>query len=394
MIDELSLGLAPVVVEQLLGVVRQIRDAGTTVILVEQSVNVALTAADTAYFLEKGEVKFHGPTAELLDRPDVLRAVYLQGTTASVTAAPNGRPGVARTRYRKRQRELAEAPVVLETHGLGKSFATNVVISDLSIALRQGEILGIVGPNGAGKTTLFDLISGFLRPDAGRIELRGRDVTGLGPDRRSKLGLLRSFQDARLFGSLTVHQAVCVALDRKLDVRDPVAAMLHLPEPVAAEKRLSEQADQLIEAMNIAAFRDKFVGELSTGSRRIVDLACILGSEPDVILFDEPSSGIAQREAEALGPLLHDIRERTGASLIVIEHDMPLVTSVADRLIALNLGRFVIEGDANTVLGHPEVVASYLGSNENVIARSGTGKATAPRPAREGPPGRKEPAQA
>jgi branched-chain amino acid transport system ATP-binding protein len=124
--------------------------------------------------------------------------------------------------------------------------------------------------------------------------------------------------------------------------------------------------------MGVEAFRDKFVSELSTGSRRIVDLACQVGLEPRVILFDEPSSGIAQREAEALGPLLLRIRERTGASLLVIEHDMPLITGVSDRIVALDLGRVVTEGDAATVLNDPIVVASYLGSTREVIERSGS----------------------
>src|SRR6185503_8822432 len=130
-----------------------------------------------------------------------------------------------------------------------------------------------------------------------------------------------------------------------------------------AERRLEGKADELIEFMGLAAFRDKFVSELSTGSRRIVDLACQIGMEPRVILFDEPSSGIAQREAEALGPVLLRIREETGASLLVIEHDMPLITGIADRIVALDLGSVVVDGDADTVLNHPQVVASYLGSS-------------------------------
>ena len=367
MIDELSLGLAPVVVEQLLEVVKELRSRGTTIILVEQSVNVALTVAETAYFMEKGEIKFHGPTAELLERPDVLRSVFLEGA-ASRQAAP------ARTRPRALASPSGNgaSPVILETTGVTKSFAGVRAIDEVSIELRDGEILGIIGPNGAGKTTLFDLLSGFLLPDEGRIEFAGRDITTLRPEKRSLLGLARSFQDARLFGALTVYQAIAVALDRELDVRDPVAAALNLPEIGDAERRVGTRVDELIAFMGLEAFRDKFINELSTGSRRIVDLACQLGMEPRVILFDEPSSGIAQRETEALAPLLLRIREETGASLLVIEHDMPLITTVADRIVALDLGRVVIEGDADTVLNDSHVVASYLGSTREVIERSGS----------------------
>jgi ABC-type branched-subunit amino acid transport system ATPase component/ABC-type branched-subunit amino acid transport system permease subunit len=369
MIDELSLGLAPVLVEQLLSMVRRFRDEGTTVILVEQSVNVALTVADTAYFMEKGEVVFRGPTAELLDRPDVLRSVFLEG------AGSAGRqPTTVRPRVRATTPDSGEGPRrVLATQGVSKHFAGVMAVQGVSLVLNEGEILGIIGPNGAGKTTLFDLISGFLAADDGSIEFEGRDITSMSPEKRSRLGLSRSFQDARMFGSLTVHEAIAVALDRELDVKDPLAAALNLPDVTRAERRLAKRVDELIDMMGLSAFRDKFVSELSTGSRRIVDLACQVGMHPKVILFDEPSSGIAQRETEALAPLLLGIRERTGASLLVIEHDMPLITAISDRLLALDLGRVVAEGSADEVLNDAHVVASYLGTDRSTIARSGPG---------------------
>jgi branched-chain amino acid transport system ATP-binding protein len=262
--------------------------------------------------------------------------------------------------------------MILETRDLTKRFAGITAVDSVSLTLREGEILGIVGPNGAGKTTLFDLISGFLVPDGGRILLAGRDVTRRRPQRRASLGLARSFQDARLFGALTVHQTICVALDRPLRFWDPIPEMLYFPNVLIAERRLGRRADELIAMMGLDDYRDKFVSDLSTGSRRIVDLACQIGVEPNVILFDEPSSGIAQRETEALGPLLLRIRDITGASILLIEHDMPLVSSVSDRILALDLGQVVVEGDWELVRNHPHVVASYLGSTREVIERSGT----------------------
>ena len=264
-----------------------------------------------------------------------------------------------------------ERVVMLETHDITKRFAGITAVDHVSIKLHEGEILGIIGPNGAGKTTLFDLISGFLEPDDGRILFQGRDVTKRRPKARAQLGLARSFQDARLFGALTVHQTLCVALDRELSVFETVVESLHLPMAYLSEKKLSQRADELVEMMGLSDFRDKFVSDLSTGSRRIVDLACQIGIDPKVILFDEPSSGIAQRETEALGPLLVRIQEQTGASLLLIEHDMPLITSVSDRIVAMDLGAVVVDGDAETVLNHPHVIASYLGSNREAIERSG-----------------------
>ena len=367
MIDELSLGLAPTIVEQLLVIVRRIRESGTAIVLVEQSINVALTVAERAYFLEKGEVRFEGRTADLLERDDIVRSVFLEGAAGGgarrepvVDITPTADAGAP---------EIGEP--VLELHGVTKSFGGIRAVHDASFALREHEILGLIGPNGAGKTTIFDLISGFLEADQGRIVLDGEDVTRLSPDKRAWRGLGRSFQDARLVPSLTVAENIAIGLERFIELRDPVASALGLPGIVRQEEDVAWTVEDLIELMGLGAFRDKFVRELSTGSRRIVDLACVLAHEPDVILFDEPSSGIAQRETEALGPLLVRIREATRASILVIEHDMPLIQSVSDRLIALDLGRVLVSGAPADVINHPAVVEAYLGTDDAVISRSG-----------------------
>jgi branched-chain amino acid transport system ATP-binding protein len=154
-------------------------------------------------------------------------------------------------------------------------------------------------------------------------------------------------------------------------VRDPIAAALHLPMVRRSERAVRREVDELVDMMGLGAFRDKFVHELSTGSKRIVDLACILAHRPSVLLLDEPSSGIAQREAEALGPLLLRIRDTLGASLLIIEHDVALLSSISDRMIALDLGEVVATGTPEEVVNDPAVVASYLGVTEAAIERSG-----------------------
>ncbi len=362
MIDELSLGLAPAIVEQLLGIVRAIHDEGTTVILVEQSVNVALTVAKRAVFMEKGEVRFTGPTAELLRRSDVLRSVFLEGAGARV-----GRAHVRADTARADERET-----VLEVEHLDKQFGGITAISGASFGVKDGEILGFIGPNGAGKTTLFDLISGFVFPDAGSVRLFGHDVTNLAPDARAQLGLMRSFQDAALFANLTVFENVMVALEKSVGVRSATLAALRLPQVARSEARLRARAKRLVELSNLGDYSNKFAKELSTGTRRIVDLACILASDPKIILLDEPSSGVAQRETEELAPLLLRIRQETGCAMLLIEHDMPLIRSVSDELIALDLGAVVTRGRPEEVIEHPAVVASYLGTSRNVIERSGS----------------------
>jgi branched-chain amino acid transport system ATP-binding protein len=239
------------------------------------------------------------------------------------------------------------------------------------VEIPRNAITALIGPNGAGKTTIFDLISGFLIPDRGRVLLGDIDVTTMSPDRRAWLRLGRSFQDARLIPSLTVAENIALGFERHLDVRDHIAAMLGLPGVIELEKHVAWSVNDLVELMGLGAFRDKFVRELSTGSRRIVDLAMCIAHDPKVLLLDEPSSGIAQRETEALGPLLLRIQAETGCALLVIEHDMPLITSISDRMIALELGHPIVEGTPEEVIHDPRVVSSYLGGDLATINRSG-----------------------
>src|SRR3989442_6309685 len=296
MIDELSLGLAPSVVEQLLGIVRSIHDQGTTVVLVEQSVNVALDLAQRAVFMEKGEIKFSGPTEELMGRPDILRSVYLKGT-----AGAGGRLAVRAPEWT----DPGAAPeLALDVRHVTVSFGGIRAVDDVSFTLEEGRVLGFIGPNGAGKTTLFDAVSGFVRPSRGTTLLFGEDITHLGPDGRVGAGLLRSFQDARPFPNLTVRENLPVALERHLESRSSVAGALHLPNVRSSEAKANRRVERLVELFALGSPRDKFVGELSTGQRRILDMACVMAAEPRVVLLDEPSSGIAQKEAEEMAPLL------------------------------------------------------------------------------------------
>jgi ABC-type branched-subunit amino acid transport system ATPase component/predicted MFS family arabinose efflux permease len=364
MVDELSLGLAPVVVEQLLETVKKIHARGTTVIIVEQSASLALNIAEVAYFMEKGEIRFSGPAHELAGRTDLLRSVFLEG------AGRDGRPTTGDGRAPRPSAVQAASLVdkkrakpVLEVKGLSKSFGGIRAVDDVSFAVSDEQILGMIGPNGAGKTTAFDLISGFIRPNSGQVFYLGEDVTSLSANRRARRGLGRSFQDALLFPSLTVAENLAVALERSLRARNPLPAALGLPHVRLAERRLFERADELIEKMGLTAYRDKFVSELSTGTRRIVDIACVVAHHPTVLILDEPSSGIAQAETRALGRLLTTVREDLGCSLLLIEHDLPLVSEVADELVALDLGRVIARGRPDEVLRDPAVVRAYLGTS-------------------------------
>jgi branched-chain amino acid transport system ATP-binding protein len=372
LIDELSLGLAPIVVGELLPIVRRMADAGVTVVLVEQSVNVALTVAERAYFLDRGTIRFDGPTAELLERPDLLRSVFLSGA-ANPAAAPAGASGPSSNGADAAVAdiEVPAGPVLVAT-GLVAGFGGVRAVDGVSFELAPGEIVGIIGPNGAGKTTLFDCISGFTPLIAGELVLNGVGITDRTPAERAAAGLGRSFQDARLFPELTVDENVAIALERFVTSRSAVVAALHLPPAFESEQFVAARVDELIELMGLEPYRRSFVNELSTGTRRIVDLTCLVAHRPSVILLDEPSSGIAQREVEALGPVVRRLCEEMGASLLVVEHDIPFVSSVSHRLVALDLGRVVATGPPDDVLAHPAVVESYLGTSTAAIGRSGS----------------------
>ncbi len=379
MIDELSLGLAPVVVEQLLDTVRRIHERGTTLLIVEQSATIALKIAQRAYFMEKGEIRFSGAAVDLAGRTDLLRSVFLEGASRDGNGhrpPQEGVQAVAASLPLTGETESATKPgagPILVLEGLTKSYGGVVAVEDVGFEVKEGQILGLIGPNGAGKTTLFDLISGFTSPETGRILYQGEDVTSIAAHVRARRGLGRSFQHARLFPSLTVAENLAVALERHLPSRSSLAAALVLPTVRIAEKKVAQRADELVEQMGLTAYRDKFVSELSTGTRRIVDLACAVAHRPTVLILDEPSSGIAQAETQALGDLLLKVRDDIGCTLLVIEHDMPLVTTIADELVALDLGHLIARGSPQSVVRDPAVVASYLGTDTEMAASEGQG---------------------
>ena len=245
-------------------------------------------------------------------------------------------------------------------------------MADVSLTLHEREVVGLIGPNGAGKTTLFDLISGFTAADGGRIVLHGSDITELSAPARASRGLGRSFQSARMFPELTVSENLSVAQNRWIDVHGVATAALHLPRAFDSEEEIARRTTELIELLGLAQYRHHVVRELSTGTRRVVDLACLVAHRPTVILLDEPTAGIAQREVEALAPVVRRLRDDMGSTLFVIDHDLPFLTEISDRLVAMDRGQVIAVGTAHDVLAHPDVIESYLGRTAAAVARSGT----------------------
>jgi ABC-type branched-subunit amino acid transport system ATPase component len=355
LVDELSLGLAPSMVDELIAALQRVNATGTTVVCVDQSPTVASRLADRAVFLDHGEVRYDGPVAGLEARPDLLRSVLL-------TRAPAGRLGAGGDQPRARRPAVraSERPATPAAHAGGQPrlrvadltvrFGGVQALDGAHLQLGGHEVIGLIGPNGAGKTTLLDAISGFVTPDDGTIVLDGDDLAGVPPDTRARRGLGRSFQHARLFPALTVRECVAVALERHLTTRSAVGAAVGSQRVRRAERATRRRAHELIGVMGLTAAADKRISELSMGLRRTVDLACAMAAEPRVLLLDEPSAGLAHAEAVELAPLITRLVRETGCGVVLADHDLEVVTAVATRLVALELGQVVASGPPGQVL--------------------------------------------
>jgi ABC-type branched-subunit amino acid transport system ATPase component/ABC-type branched-subunit amino acid transport system permease subunit len=313
---------------------------------------------------------FPGGFVELAYRlRDAVADRAARASPSAPARAPGGvavRTPVVTTPLDAREAALADWLVVDD---LSVRFGGRVAVNHASIHLAPGEIVGLIGTNGAGKSTLMNAISGFV-PSTGRVELLGRDVTGSAPYRRHRLGLGRGFQAARLYDDLTVRETVLVALEAR--ERSPlVPSLFGLPPSPAIERRKQAAASEILHYVGLDRFSDRFVSNLSTGTRRVTELACQLALGARVLLLDEPTAGLAQRETEAFGPLVGRIRAELDGSVLLIEHDMPLVMSVSDRVYCLEAGSVIAEGSPEQVRHDPKVVASYLGTDVRSIQRSG-----------------------
>jgi len=259
----------------------------------------------------------------------------------------------------------------LETVNVSVSFGGRLAVADVSVNVQQGEIVGLIGTNGAGKTTLMNAISGFV-PSEGEITVHGTSIHNRASHTRARQGIGRAFQNAKLFGSLTARETIMTALEaRERSLLLP--SMLGVPPSPFVERRKKAEAEEIIHYLGLGRYADQLISELSTGTRRIVELGSLIALDTQLMLLDEPTAGVAQKETEAFGPLIRAIRKELGSSILLIEHDMPMVMSISDRIYCLESGSVIAEGLPEAVSNDPSVIASYLGTDERAIQRSGDG---------------------
>ena len=261
-------------------------------------------------------------------------------------------------------------PAHLSVEGVSVRFGGVHALNGVTFSAEPGAIVGLIGANGSGKTTTLDVISGLVHPQAGTVRLDGLDLGEYLPEERLGVGMVRSFQDCRLYPELTVLDVLLLSEDARHEVA-VIPTTLRLPWARRAERRKLEAVDRVIAAFGLERFRQHRTAELSTGTRRVVDLASVVLARPRLLLLDEPTAGIAQREAEAFIPLLQRIHEVADTTIVLVEHDVPLVFELCTTVIVMELGRVVAAGPPEEVRADPKALAAYLGASDEALMASG-----------------------
>jgi branched-chain amino acid transport system ATP-binding protein len=249
---------------------------------------------------------------------------------------------------------------LLAVEGLVMDFGGVRAVADVTFAVEPGEVFTIIGPNGAGKTTIFNVISRIYDPTLGRLIFDGEDITAVPPHDIARRGIARTFQNIELFEHASVLQNLL--LGRHAHKRSRfIEEMLFLPRVRALEVEHRQAAEQVIDFLDLQPHRDSLVVNLSYGVRKVVEMGRALCTRPKLLLLDEPSSGLSVEETEEMAFWIQDIRTVLGITVLMVEHDMSLVSAVSDRVLAVNYGRAIALGTARQVQEHPEVIQAYLG---------------------------------
>jgi branched-chain amino acid transport system ATP-binding protein len=259
---------------------------------------------------------------------------------------------------------------LLRLDKVGIQFGGLKAVSDLDLEIREGELIGLIGPNGAGKTTVFNLITGVYAPTSGRILLDGKPIQGLKPHKIAKHGIMRTFQNIRLFASMTSRDNVCVA--EHMHARAGLAqAVLETHAYEEDERAIQKRADEALAFLGLSGFADLRANELPYGQQRRLEMARALAGRPRLLLLDEPAAGLNPQETEQLMHLIEEIRTRFKITILLIEHDMRVVMGACRRIAVLDYGVKIAEGTPDQIRTNAKVVEAYLG--EDVVADLGKG---------------------
>jgi branched-chain amino acid transport system ATP-binding protein len=265
--------------------------------------------------------------------------------------------------YREEEIGLRAGELQLRVAGVAKQFGGVTAVDEVSLEVRQGEILSIIGPNGAGKTSLLNMVSGFYRPDRGRIEFEGEDITRLSPSRIAERGIARTFQNIALFSGMTVLDNLMLGRHVRMKA-GVISSFIYWGFAQKEEIAHREKVEDLIEFLKLEDLRKLPTGALSYGLRKRVELGRALALEPKLLLLDEPMGGMNQEEKEDMARYVLDVNEERGTTIILIEHDMGVVMDISKRVVVLDRGRTIAEGDPRSVQANPAVIDAYLGAKK------------------------------
>jgi branched-chain amino acid transport system ATP-binding protein len=250
--------------------------------------------------------------------------------------------------------------MILEIKNITKSFGGIVAINDTSFSIKSGEIYGLIGPNGAGKTTMFNIITGNYKPDGGGVILDGKDITKLKNYKIVKEGIARTFQNIRLFDSMSVKENILIGLQNSTNY-SYLEAMFRLPRFFKDERNISNRADEVLEFLGLSKYSDSLATSLSYGIQRKVEIARAIATNPKLLLLDEPAAGMNPNETMELANLIFKIRDELNISIFLIEHDMKFVNHLCDRVMVLDYGKTIFEGTVDDAINDQEVIKAYLG---------------------------------
>ena len=249
---------------------------------------------------------------------------------------------------------------LLEVNNLGISFGGLKAVDGFNIEIKKGQLYGLIGPNGAGKTTVFNLLTGVYKPNMGTIVLDGKNITGHKTIEINKSGIARTFQNIRLFKELTVIENVKAGLHNHYSY-STLAGILRLPQYFSKEKAMDERAMELLKVFSLDQEAEYLAANLPYGKQRKLEIARALATEPKLLLLDEPAAGMNPNETKELMDTIRFVRDQFDMTILLIEHDMKLVSGICEELTVLNFGQVLAQGETSQVLNDPKVITAYLG---------------------------------